>query len=1092
MNWHNPSLLVATRHNHDLRSVQSGKSGAAAAAYITSYTTKSEETSASQVRMINTVFDRMETLGQDASLVRNLVTRCVMQFGREKSVHAQQAATYVRDLGDTWESHSTVPMLSARLMAVAISLHGPVRSKLTSVPPSPGVERNADSRGDATERSPIDVDPRTFGGILLSDGAHQAQEQVHECPDSALLDHGAAVIDDEDDDAIVPLRAPGQPHQVDDYLHRGDTLAHLCFYDFIRFCHLVPLPKKPNKAHHLLQPTHPNHGQKCHRYDPHKARGIPRAIFNTFPRSDGTETHGDAYCAAMLAHFAPFTHTTRFKDRTVTYEAAYQSFLFSNESQQVMENWAALTECDDAKDADILLRRKRESVRDQQLAETAAMLQSADHSGAIIEDHDVDFHALLKDRNRQSAEVLRMIESLTTSGWFQIQSSHGQGADGQSTASQNHAQMPKFSRALRREWKKEMSNLEAELRARAVTPRASTGILASSLGVFTVRAEQPAPPSLDGDSALSTTIPALPTTRCEWNDRAPHDIIAGLILERKLTGSQRLAFTIAARHFFMDLSGEFTRPLRLLMHGEAGTGKTVVVRLLRELLEVHGKGNQILFVAPTGKAAFAIGGVTQHSSFNLEVQKRGLSNEELQRSGKDNFSANRTRYLHKTFGPVRWLFFDEVSMTSCEALAEIDQALRVGKEAPDEPFGGVNVLFAGDLCQLPPVGASPLYRTCSSTTASQQTRTLTELGRASWLQINEVVTFTEQMRMRDADMAAALSRLRLRRNTDEDARLFNKNVLKSATRPHGLSLHDKPNAIVLAYTNDAVRTLNHQKATAMASVANGQLKICAADDTTLATLSRNQRAELMNYNGNANVKIGLGRLPLYVGMPVVYRGPNQSLPLGITNGAFATVQGWDLRKDGWGNDVAEGVFLRFNSDSDYQLTDLPNTTLPISPTSSSFDYPLVGTKPQVINVKRKQLPFQPGFAMTIHSAQGITSSGPVVVSLCRGSFAAYVAASRATCKADLVLTEPVTVADLTRHLLPDALRAELERLDALTAATKLRHDHDRWRCDISGTAHPVASIRRPREESDPYGPATRPEKRVRSTPAAGLVRPPMF
>ncbi|KAE8240235.1 hypothetical protein A4X06_0g7852 [Tilletia controversa] len=127
INWHNPHLLVATRHNHDLKSVQSGQSGSAAASYITSYSTKSEETPANQISMINAVYERMATMGSAKTEAQSFLTRCVMQFGRERQVHAQQAATYVRDLGDTEQSHPTVAMMSGRLVATVIALYGSLR-----------------------------------------------------------------------------------------------------------------------------------------------------------------------------------------------------------------------------------------------------------------------------------------------------------------------------------------------------------------------------------------------------------------------------------------------------------------------------------------------------------------------------------------------------------------------------------------------------------------------------------------------------------------------------------------------------------------------------------------------------------------------------------------------------------------------------------------------------------------------------------------------------------------------------------------------------------------------------------------------------
>ncbi|CAD6915111.1 unnamed protein product [Tilletia controversa] len=141
VNWHNPSLLVATRHNHNLKSVQSGKSGMAAASYITTYATKSEETPANQVQMIKTVFERLDALGEEKDNVQRMLSKCVMQFGRERQLHAQQVATYVRDLGDVWKSHKTVAMLSGSMIQVAQRRYG---TPLTSNDVAPE-ERLADN-----------------------------------------------------------------------------------------------------------------------------------------------------------------------------------------------------------------------------------------------------------------------------------------------------------------------------------------------------------------------------------------------------------------------------------------------------------------------------------------------------------------------------------------------------------------------------------------------------------------------------------------------------------------------------------------------------------------------------------------------------------------------------------------------------------------------------------------------------------------------------------------------------------------------------------------------------------------------------------
>ncbi|KAE8221649.1 hypothetical protein CF319_g5026 [Tilletia indica] len=982
VNWHNPTLLVATRHNHDLKSVQSGRSGLAAASYITSYATKSDETPENQVKMISTVFARMDENGIVDDSIKSLLSRCVMQFGRERQLHAQQVATYIRDLGDTWTSHGTI--------------------------------------GDTSPLNAAEIQGTT--------------DQVTSPPDET------AATEDDDievgaDEGFLPLSSASDAHQVDDYLHRADSLQHLNFYEFVRFCKLVPMPAKRNKNHHLLKVPHPSAKRKCHRYTPSQPMGIPRA-FGTFPRSNGTDGHGDAYCAAMLAHFKPFSCSDPLKVDGQSYEQAFCEYGFSASARTTMENWLALAECDDARDADQLLRRKRESSRNEE--------NDVDRPGPTCDDPAADVEMEIFERRLTKSDQNRLewTKALMTSGWFG-NSSNSTTPNGPPALSN---ECPLFTQQRRKTWAQEISDVESRSKALASAPRATTGVLAENLGAHNFAAE---PTVIIEEVTASVSIPAPQTQRLIGNELPPHLLIERLVAERKLNKAQQLAFTIVARRFFSELHGIETEPLRLLMHGEGGTGKTVVVLLLRELLERYGKGAEILFMAPTGKAASAIGGSTQHAAFALKVHKRATVSEDLASAERDEVTPRRIHHLQKICEPVRWVFFDEVSMTSSETMSDIDQSLRVGKQRLDAPFGNVNVIFAGDLCQLPPVLSTPLYCSDAHHKRSVDSRTKAQLGRAAWLEVKTVVHFDEQMRMKDQDMAAALRRLRIRQSTVEDVQLFNSNIIRSSKNPFGAVLEGNPEVIVLAKTNDTVRALNHRRAALHVATFGGEVAISHAHDSTGGPISSTTRAALMAFHGSSKLKAGLGRLPLFVGMPVVFKGGNPSVALGVTNGAFATVAGYDLQTDRLGFTVARGVLLKFPRLEHIQLTNLPQGTFPVAPASSSFHFREGGGHP-VLRVTRRQLPLQLGFAMTVHSAQGITAEHGVVVDLRTGGFDAYVAASRATTRGNLYLLAPVTIENLNRPRLPANLVNELRRLEELAATTRTAHDHDKWTVGVTG------------------------------------------
>lgn len=129
--------------------------------------------------------------------------------------------------------------------------------------------------------------------------------------------------------------------------------------------------------------------------------------------------------------------------------------------------------------------------------------------------------------------------------------------------------------------------------------------------------------------------------------------------------------------------------------GKAGSGKTTMLRQIKE-----GAFKQTVVVAPTGVAAINAGGTTIHSLFQLPFSpfiptpegKRGLI-------AKQQVSDVR----RKVFRELELLIIDEVSMVRADLIDAIDTVLRHYRYRRNEPFGGVQVVYIGDMYQLPPV-----------------------------------------------------------------------------------------------------------------------------------------------------------------------------------------------------------------------------------------------------------------------------------------------------------------------------------------------------------------------------------------------------
>ncbi|MGV8963534.1 MAG: HRDC domain-containing protein [Candidatus Saccharimonadaceae bacterium] len=143
-------------------------------------------------------------------------------------------------------------------------------------------------------------------------------------------------------------------------------------------------------------------------------------------------------------------------------------------------------------------------------------------------------------------------------------------------------------------------------------------------------------------------------------------------------------------HGFATLTNQIT-----FITGKAGTGKTTFLRKLKaESLK------QVAVVAPTGIAAINAGGTTIHSFFQLPISPfipTPTGKKEL--IAKMKMQGNRQQILRE----LELLVIDEISMVRVDVLDAIDTVLRHYRHRDKEPFGGVQVVFIGDMFQLSPV-----------------------------------------------------------------------------------------------------------------------------------------------------------------------------------------------------------------------------------------------------------------------------------------------------------------------------------------------------------------------------------------------------
>src|SRR4051794_33755360 len=256
-----------------------------------------------------------------------------------------------------------------------------------------------------------------------------------------------------------------------------------------------------------------------------------------------------------------------------------------------------------------------------------------------------------------------------------------------------------------------------------------------------------------------------------------------------LNNEQERAFRIVANHAVTPGSDQ----LKMYLGGMGGTGKSQVIKALIQLFRERNESHRFIILAPTGTAAALLGGSTYHSFLGICASNSGIRHENL----------SIVQITGRLEG-VDYIFLDEVSMLGCLDMYRISSQLAKARSIHDVPFGGVNMIFAGDFAQLPPVGATSLYSGSVGTQADSGLTSesqMTAIGKALWHQVTTVVILRENMRQRtqtpdDAAFRTALVNMRYGACTPADIKFLRSRI--AGRRP------EQPNVAAKNFRNVAI------------------------------------------------------------------------------------------------------------------------------------------------------------------------------------------------------------------------------------------------------------------------------------------------
>ena len=206
-----------------------------------------------------------------------------------------------------------------------------------------------------------------------------------------------------------------------------------------------------------------------------------------------------------------------------------------------------------------------------------------------------------------------------------------------------------------------------------------------------------------------------------------------------LNQDQRRVFDNVKAHFLHQKLHEANQCscdialLRLFVSGVGGTGKSFLIEAVKALVNSLWTSEGLLcgIAAPTGLAAFNVGGITIHRLFQLPIEHASKA------TSYSSLSKPSQKVMRATISNVKLFIIDEISMVSSINLAFVHMRLEE-LFGSSEWFGSRNILFVGDLLQLPPVHGNPAFEKVSTKSI------LSQLGCAAAINIwRDCVTYDE-------------------------------------------------------------------------------------------------------------------------------------------------------------------------------------------------------------------------------------------------------------------------------------------------------------------------------------------------------------
>lgn len=426
------------------------------------------------------------------------------------------------------------------------------------------------------------------------------------------------------------------------------------------------------------------------------------------------------------------------------------------------------------------------------------------------------------------------------------------------------------------------------------------------------------------------------------------------------------------------------KPLQIFLTGPAGSGKTFTMKMLMETYnrfsQHHNNAfNAYVASASTGMAASAINGTTMHAVFRIGNSHKTTS-----------LTIEALNSFREAFDNVRIVFVDECSMIGAALLGQINSRLQHILQDYERPFAGMDMIFTGDLRQLPPVFQTPIYKRPKQNFCCE----------IVWQSLN-YYPLVQVMRQADVVFSSVLTKI----GDGKPLLPEEKTMIESRFVEREFVDREYPQSVRLFFRTHDVHQFNSE------SICRAEMiEYVAADHytghhTTEQLISARAKVHKLKPDETGGLPYILRH---HIGKPYMVT-TNIDVLDGLINGAIGTLRYIDRNAE---TSAIKRLWLYFDDSKIVRLLRvkaqahlLANPDLDHSWTAISQRTCNVQTTSKIITCKRTQFPLVEACVITIHKSQGGTYDTIVYeYSKSHEQQLVYVALSRATSLNGLYLT----------------------------------------------------------------------------------------